>query len=617
MRLDAVFRLPPQPDAEQDRAARLLRGLTWLTIAWFVALLVASALVEPASGPRALTAGLIVVGLSITSLVLLQRGRLRAASTLYVVQLWLAVTVSAITGGGLATPAVQGYLLVILAAGLLIGWNWGLVSGGVCLASQLAIAYAELRGWLPAFQGERTPLTYLIVYSLLSGVVVIFVYYFASSIRTALTLAQREVGERKRAEEIIRLQSARVKLLANVSQAFSEAGLDDEAVLTTVARRTAELIGDACVVTLFSDDRQRAFPVAFHHPDPQALALMRDALVRTWQGGTDTDRFRSLIAGEAVYLPVVEEPAYRAATEPEFWPFVDQFGIASVLIEPLQAHGEVIGSLGLTRDRTGQPYTPDDQRLLREVAGRAALSIQNARLFQSVDQHRQRLRALSSQLVEAQEAERRFLARELHDEFGQVLTGLRMTLQESRQHATPGPAASLERAQAQVGRLMDQVQTLSLDLRPTLLDDLGLAPALGAHLERFSLQTGVRVHFHASGSNRRFAPQVETAAFRIVQEALTNIARHAGVQEGTVHVRADPGSLVVQIDDAGTGFDARTALADPQSSGLRNMRERAELLGADLTIESAPGAGTQITAEFVVHDVSGAQVDGHHHSVSG
>lgn len=98
---------------------------------------------------------------------------------------------------------------------------------------------------------------------------------------------------------------------------------------------------------------------------------------------------------------------------------------------------------------------------------------------------------------------------------------------------------------------------------------------------------------------------METAAYRIVQEALTNVARHAGVREAAVDAWADAETLVLQIDDAGAGFDVPAALADPRSSGLRSMRERAALLGADLTIESAPGAGTQVTAEFVFYDRSG------------
>jgi signal transduction histidine kinase len=486
--------------------------------------------------------------------------------------------------------------------------------GLICLLTQLAITYAELKGWLPVFQGTRTPLTYLIVYTFITGIAVIFVYFFTASIRTSLGLARQEIAGRQRAQETIRLQSARANLLADVSQAFAEAGLDYEAVLKTIARRTAELIGDACIVTLFSDDRQRAFPVAFHHPDPGALALMKNALLQSWQGGTDTERFRSLLTGQALYIPVVDVDAFRAATEAEFWPFLDQVGVSSVLIEPLEAHGDVIGTLGLTRDRLGPAYSPDDQRLLRALAGRAALTILNARLFQSVDEHRRRLRALGAQLVEAQEAERRYVARELHDEFGQVLTGLQVTLQMSSREAAGRQAASLERAQALVGRLMDHIHALSLELRPAILDDRGLVPAVVAHVERYAQQTGVQARFEQRGADRRFPPPVETAAYRVIQEALTNVARHAQIQEVTIHVWADTGTLFVQIDDAGAGFDPLAPLADPRSSGLRGMRERAELLGAEFTIESAPGAGTQITVEFPLQDGSEVQADEHHHS---
>jgi PAS domain S-box-containing protein len=407
-----------------------------------------------------------------------------------------------------------------------------------------------------------------------------------------------DITERKQAEAALREHSARAHLLAEVSRAFSEAGLDYEVVLQTAARCTAELIGDACVMTLFSEDRQRSYPVAFHHPDPQTLVLMREALMHTWQGGTDTQRYSALLAGQAVCIPVVNPDEFRASLEPEFWPFLEAVGISSVLIVPMRTHGQVIGTLGLTRDQPGRPYSPDDQALLQEVADRAALTIQNARLFQSVDEHRQRLRALSARLVEAQEGERRRLARELHDEVGQILTGLQVTLNVTGRRVPEAAQAGLAEAQNQVGQLMDRMHDLAFDLRPAMLDDLGLVPALLWQFERYTKQTGIRVQFEHRVADRRFDTGVETAAYRIIQEALTNVARHAGAPEATVHVGVDDGRLSVQIDDAGAGFDVSAALAAPASSGLSGMRERVELLGGELTIESAPGAGTQVTAEI-------------------
>jgi len=142
------------------------------------------------------------------------------------------------------------------------------------------------------------------------------------------------------------------------------------------------------------------------------------------------------------------------------------------------------------------------------------------------------------------------------------------------------------------------VRDLSLALRPAMLDDLGLVPALLWHFERYTAQTNVRVTFKHSGLARRYQAVIETAAYRIVQEALTNVARHAGVREVTVRLWADTDALNVQIEDQGNGFDPEAALARGNTGGLAGMRERAILLGRHLIVESSPGTGTRVTAEL-------------------
>jgi signal transduction histidine kinase len=149
-----------------------------------------------------------------------------------------------------------------------------------------------------------------------------------------------------------------------------------------------------------------------------------------------------------------------------------------------------------------------------------------------------------------------------------------------------------------VEQLIDQVQALSLALRPTMLDDLGLLPALLWHFERYTQLTGLPVRFEQRGLGRRFPPQVETVAYRIIQEALTNVARHARAASVTVRLWAEPAALGVLVEDTGLGFDVDAALAARASSGLSGMQERAALLGGTLTLESTPGAGTQITLEL-------------------
>ncbi|MCU1266436.1 MAG: domain S-box [Acidobacteria bacterium] len=222
---------------------------------------------------------------------------------------------------------------------------------------------------------------------------------------------------------------------------------------------------------------------------------------------------------------------------------------------------------------------------------------------ESLSDYADRLKFLSRRLMEVQETERRNIARELHDEIGQALTGLKLTLEMGARLPADGARASLEQAQVLVNELMARARRLSLDLRPAMLDDLGLVPTLLWHIEHYTAQTRVRVHFRHSGlETRRFSAEVETAAYRIVQEALTNVARHARVVEATVRLWTHEALLSIQVEDCGSGFDSEAALASSDTSGLAGMRERAVLLGGQLTVESAPGDGTRLTAELSIAD---------------
>lgn len=218
-------------------------------------------------------------------------------------------------------------------------------------------------------------------------------------------------------------------------------------------------------------------------------------------------------------------------------------------------------------------------------------------------EYAERLKILSRRLMEVQELERRNIARELHDEIGQVLTGLKLSLEMCARLPADQIGEGLDQAQTLVNELMARARKLSLDLRPGMLDDLGLLPTLLWHIEHYTAQTRVRVVFKHSGiEGRRFAPAVETAAYRIAQEALTNVARHAGVGEAALRVWTDHHRLNLQVEDQGSGFDPEAVLVACETSGMAGMRERAILLGGQLTIESDLGSGTSLMVELRIGD---------------
>lgn len=219
---------------------------------------------------------------------------------------------------------------------------------------------------------------------------------------------------------------------------------------------------------------------------------------------------------------------------------------------------------------------------------------------QALKKTTEQLQTLSRRLMEVQELERRNIALELHDEIGQVLTGLKLTLDLSARLPAAESSESLARARDLVNELMARVRKLSLDLRPAILDDLGLLPTLLWHIEHYTAQTNVRVNFKHSGlEKQRFPPEVETAAYRVVQEALTNVARHASVREAAVRVWTRQDVLSIEVVDAGLGFDLDTVLGR-ETSGLTGMRERATLAGGQMKIESWPGSGTRLLAELKI-----------------
>ncbi len=216
-------------------------------------------------------------------------------------------------------------------------------------------------------------------------------------------------------------------------------------------------------------------------------------------------------------------------------------------------------------------------------------------------------------LVTSQEEERRAIARELHDEVGQILTLLAIRLDLAAADAAV-PSAHIPAARALVSDLLARIRRLSLDLRPAILDDFGLLPAMEGLFSRYSAHTALTVDFAHAGIDRRFSVATETTAFRIVQEALTNVARHSGASGVSVSASADATYLTIEIEDSGRGFSPRpvdpgappeSAATPPATLGLDGMRERAARVGGEVTVETGAN-GTAILVRLPVRDVAGA-----------
>jgi len=224
----------------------------------------------------------------------------------------------------------------------------------------------------------------------------------------------------------------------------------------------------------------------------------------------------------------------------------------------------------------------------------------HARLNRHTTIENQRLQSLLARLVQMQEEERHEVARQLSQDVERSLAGLKMILGATRHLPKDVNLSVLQEAEKLINQLATTVRALSFDLRPMTLDDLGLLAALVQYFERYTAQTEIVIDFRHAGLQRRLPSEIEGASFRIVQEALTNIARHTAVRRARVLAWVDREVLRLQIEDKGNGFDLETVLNDGKALGLTRMHGHATLLGGQLVIQSLRGAGTTVSGTLPI-----------------
>jgi signal transduction histidine kinase len=231
--------------------------------------------------------------------------------------------------------------------------------------------------------------------------------------------------------------------------------------------------------------------------------------------------------------------------------------------------------------------------------------VERDQLFEAISLQREQLRALNQKLTAVQEAERRQLARELHDEMGQALTAISINLaaitQDLPASCAPGLHERLNESKMLADQTLEQIRELSANLRPAMLDDLGLEPTLRWYIKRYAQRTNLDLKLEVNGLQERLPADVETALYRIFQEALTNVSRHAHASAVQLYLQRKGPAIVARIEDNGDGFDAAQVLnhkLPPHGTGLLGMQERVALLGGTLTLATEPGQGTQLTLQI-------------------
>lgn len=412
------------------------------------------------------------------------------------------------------------------------------------------------------------------------------------------------------AAERSRQAAARVEALSEASRLFAEAGLDFPTLMHTIARHVAHQIGDYCSILLLSEDRNLFSPQSFFHPDPEALAFLRSLMSGVVQPNDAGLNGLVLRTGQPLLIPVVDLAEIKDLTIPEYWTFVERYGVESILVVPLRVRSRVIGTVFIARDVNKTPYTLEDQGFLQDLADRAALALDNTGLYQQLLDRERQLQDLVGRLLVAQEEERRRVAYEVHDELAQIAASAHQHLQAYARYHRPRSTEAreqLNRAVELAQRTVRETRRVVANLRPTTLDDFGLAAAIRLQIEELQAE-GWRISYQATIGDDRLPSSIETALFRVAQEALTNVRKHARTTEARVVLERVGRVVRLEVRDTGRGFD-RSALQSDSGAGERvglpGMQERVALLGGRCVIESRIGHGTTVTA--IVPVVAGGE----------
>jgi signal transduction histidine kinase len=351
-----------------------------------------------------------------------------------------------------------------------------------------------------------------------------------------------------------------------------------EPLLDLVARRLLELL-DARLVTVLLPSGATELRFVAVAGEGGAELIGQTMPRAASKSGRVIERGRSERIDSVLDDPEVDHEVMR------------RFGARSGLWVPLVARGRTIGLLA-AHDKLvpDARFTDNDLRLAETFASRASVAVDLSQRVQ---------RDAFRRVVEAQELERRRLARELHDETGQALTSILLGL-KGLEDSVEGDEARKAVAGLRdlVVATLHDVRRLAVELRPKVLDDFGLVPALERLTESFAAQTGIEVRFESGLGDERLAAEVETALYRIVQESLTNVVKHAHARAVSIVLARKPDAVAIVIEDDGQGFDVASTRED--GFGLEGMRERAGLLEGRLQIESREGAGTTIVGEVPI-----------------
>lgn len=383
--------------------------------------------------------------------------------------------------------------------------------------------------------------------------------------------------------------------LSRVSAAIS--GLWDlDAVLKVALDNVLKIMKGTIGGILLLDDRTQTLSYHIH----QGLSDNYVANMRLGPGEGIAGRVAQ--SGKAILLEDISTDSRVGHPE-----LVRAESLKAFICVPIRAKDSVLGVINVA-SRKSQRFTSHDLHLLHSIGDQLGVAIQQARLYERLRKARERYRKLTRQILVAQEDERKRLARELHDETSQTLSGLTLQLQALADMAEKSSGDSelitrLKKVQSLAVQVHTEIRRLMTDLRPSLLDTLGLVPAIRQLADTRLRPLNINVSVQITGKERRLPPEVETGLFRVAQGSIGNIIEHSKAKNATIALEYGDSELLLRITDDGQGFDV-SGVTDVEESGrgrgLFSMRERIMLLDGTASVESKVGQGTTVWAKVPI-----------------
>lgn len=357
---------------------------------------------------------------------------------------------------------------------------------------------------------------------------------------------------------------------------------------------TLENTGASAGLIALLTDQTPAITASYHLPEAFTRLVSQHLPMLCAQTQPGSDSFE---------LQIIEDIRSAAQLPLEFSAQAQMLGYQGLILAPIVVKDELLGLLLLLCAEPSLITTPPYRQMIGGICNQLGMTLQNNRLWDELRQKEYLRAQLLNKVVSAQEEERQRISRELHDETGQALTSLLVQLKLlERSDNLTDIKAQMEDIRLLVLRTLQEVRRLAADLRPAALDDLGLISALEGYIYNYASKTQIAVDFQTHDvDSLRLAHEVEIVLYRVIQEALTNIARHAGASAVTVSIARQQERITVCVQDDGRGFNVH-ALRNKGDYGLGilGMQERIELIGGKFSIDSKPGLGTQIHVEVTV-----------------